>query len=75
MEEYRFYSNGLYERYSVVYNGEQLISSNCLESECYEIIDGNTVRIYTSDGLLSTDLKYDESTKILKIGSEYVQKE
>lgn len=75
MEEYRFYSNGLYERYSVVYNGEQLISSNCLESECYEIIDGNTVRIYTSDGLLSTDLKYDESTKILKIGSEYVKKE
>lgn len=75
MEEYRFYSNGLYERYSVVYNGEQLISSNCLESECYEIIDGNTVRIYTSDGLLSTDLKYDESTKILKIGSEYMKKE
>lgn len=23
MEEYRFYSNGLYERYSVVYNEEQ----------------------------------------------------
>lgn len=73
MEEYRFYNNGLYERYYVAYQGEKLIYSDLAESGYYELIDANTVRIYYND-IMSADLEYDEHTETLKYGWNFVKK-
>ncbi len=68
-EEYHFYANGKYDRYSVVYHGEMVVSNTHIESGTYSVLDNKTVRIYF--GGLSSDLKYDDTTQTLKIGSDF----
>lgn len=67
MEEYRFYSNGLYERYSVVYHNDELSYSDCIESGNYMVIDSNTVRVSFNGGF-TMDFTYNETAISLQNG-------
>ena len=63
--EYRFSSGGTWEKYSVYYDGDKLISETFLESGTYKLLNDKMIEIDQKGGMTFNRLSYDASTGIL----------